>query len=113
MQRGQRSDGRLSEMIITGGENVWPESVESCLRSHGGVAQVAVAGRPDPEWGQRVVAWVVPVDAAAPPALARELYEYVVTKVREKGLVTGTGVFQAHMEVELVNDGPVTLLLES
>lgn len=52
-------------------------------------------------------------DAAAPPALARELYEYVVSKVREKGLVTGTGVFQAHMEVELVNDGPVTLLLES
>ena len=45
-------------------------------------------------------------DAAAPPDLARELYEYVVRKVREKGLVTGTGVFQAHMEVELVNDGP-------
>src|SRR5471030_1573156 len=52
-------------------------------------------------------------DQAAAPGLARELYEYVVTKVREKGLVTGTGVFQAHMEVELVNDGPVTLLLES
>ena len=52
-------------------------------------------------------------DAAAPPAVARELYEYVVRKVRETGLVTGTGVFQAHMEVDLVNDGPVTLLLES
>jgi len=52
-------------------------------------------------------------DAAAPPAVARELYEYVVRKVRETGLVTGTGVFQAHMQVELVNDGPVTLLLES
>jgi len=52
-------------------------------------------------------------DAAAPPAVARELYEYVVEKVQETGLVTGTGVFQAHMEVELVNDGPVTLLLES
>lgn len=52
-------------------------------------------------------------DAAAPAELARELYEYVVTKVRGKGLVTETGVFQAHMEVELVNDGPVTLLLES
>ena len=52
-------------------------------------------------------------DAAAPPAQARELYDYVVTKVREKGLVTQTGVFQAHMEVELVNDGPVTFLLES
>ncbi len=52
-------------------------------------------------------------DAAAPPARARELYEYAVRKIREKGLVAETGVFQAHMEVELVNDGPVTLLLES
>lgn len=52
-------------------------------------------------------------DAAAPPQLARELYEYLVEKVRGKGLVTRTGVFQAHMDVELVNDGPVTLLLET
>jgi len=52
-------------------------------------------------------------DAAAPPDAARELYEYLVSKVREHGLVTESGVFQAHMEVELVNDGPVTLLLES
>ena len=52
-------------------------------------------------------------DAAAPPEAARRLYEYAVEKVREKGLVIRTGVFQAHMEVELINDGPVTLLLES
>jgi D-aminoacyl-tRNA deacylase len=52
-------------------------------------------------------------DAAAPAAKARDLYDYVVAKIREKGLVTETGVFQTHMEVELVNDGPVTLLLES
>jgi len=52
-------------------------------------------------------------DAAAPLDLARELYEHVVTKVREHGLVTESGVFQADMAVELVNDGPVTLLLES
>jgi D-tyrosyl-tRNA(Tyr) deacylase len=52
-------------------------------------------------------------DAAAPPDKARSLYDYAVTKIREKGLVTRTGVFQASMEVELVNDGPVTLLLES
>ena len=52
-------------------------------------------------------------DAAAPAALACELYEYVVSQVRQSGLVTRTGVFQAHMEVELINDGPVTLLLES
>ena len=52
-------------------------------------------------------------DAAAPPDKARKLYEYVVEKVKEKGLVVRTGVFQAHMEVELINDGPVTLLLET
>ena len=52
-------------------------------------------------------------DNAAPPELARGLYDYLVARIREKGLVTGTGVFQAHMEVELVNDGPVTLLLDS
>jgi o-succinylbenzoate---CoA ligase len=53
-------DGRLSDLIITGGENVWPAAVEAVLRLHPGVADVAVAGRSDPEWGQRVVAWVVP-----------------------------------------------------
>lgn len=52
-------------------------------------------------------------DAAASPAEARKLYEYFVKKVKESGLITRTGVFQAHMQVELVNDGPVTLLIES
>jgi D-tyrosyl-tRNA(Tyr) deacylase len=52
-------------------------------------------------------------DAAAPPAQARELYGYFVSRVRESGLTVETGIFQAHMEVELVNDGPVTFLLES
>ena len=61
-------DGRLSELVITGGENVWPSPVEAVLRTHPGVADVAVAGRPDPEWGERVVAWIVP-SSAGPPAL--------------------------------------------
>jgi D-tyrosyl-tRNA(Tyr) deacylase len=52
-------------------------------------------------------------DAAAAPDDALRLYQYFVETVRTKGLVTRTGVFQAHMEVELVNDGPVTFLLES
>jgi D-tyrosyl-tRNA(Tyr) deacylase len=52
-------------------------------------------------------------DGAAPPGPARELYEYVVEKVRASGLTIGTGVFQADMKVDLVNDGPVTLLLET
>jgi o-succinylbenzoate---CoA ligase len=61
--------GRLSDLVVTGGENVWPAAVEAVLRSHPGVADVAVGGRPDPEWGERVVAWVVPADGAPPPAL--------------------------------------------
>jgi O-succinylbenzoic acid--CoA ligase len=61
--------GRVGDLIITGGENVWPEPVERALAAAPGVAEVAVAGRPDPEWGQRVVAFVVPADAGHPPTL--------------------------------------------
>jgi D-tyrosyl-tRNA(Tyr) deacylase len=52
-------------------------------------------------------------EAAAPPAMARELYEYMVAALRAKGMVVQTGVFQADMKVELLNDGPVTIMLES
>jgi D-tyrosyl-tRNA(Tyr) deacylase len=52
-------------------------------------------------------------DEAAPPELARELYEYFVTKIRGAGFICETGRFQAAMQVELVNDGPVTILLDS
>jgi len=52
-------------------------------------------------------------DEAAPPDLARELYEYFVEKIRQGGTICETGRFQAMMQVELVNDGPVTLLLDS
>ncbi|HEX6975076.1 MAG TPA: D-aminoacyl-tRNA deacylase [Vicinamibacterales bacterium] len=53
------------------------------------------------------------LDAAAPPALARALFDAVVGALRESGLRVETGVFQADMQVELVNDGPVTILLDS
>jgi len=52
-------------------------------------------------------------DEAAPPELARELYEYFVEKIREAGSVCETGQFREMMQVELVNDGPVTILLDS
>ena len=52
-------------------------------------------------------------DAAAPPAQARELYEYFVEKVRAAGLRCETGRFQETMQVELVNEGPVTILLDA
>jgi o-succinylbenzoate---CoA ligase len=51
--------GRLAEVITTGAEKVWPDEVERVLLTHRGVAEVAVWKRPDPEWGERVVAWVV------------------------------------------------------
>ena len=52
-------------------------------------------------------------DAAAPPDEARELYEYFVEKIRAAGLRSETGRFQETMQVELVNEGPVTILLDS
>ena len=52
-------------------------------------------------------------DQAAPPQMANELYEYFVRKLRESGVRCETGQFQAMMQVELVNDGPVTILLDS
>ncbi len=52
-------------------------------------------------------------DAAARPEQAKKLYEYFVQKIRSAGLLCETGVFQAMMNVELVNNGPVTILLDS
>jgi D-tyrosyl-tRNA(Tyr) deacylase len=52
-------------------------------------------------------------DDAAPAEIARPLYESVVLALRESGLIVATGVFQAMMQVSLMNDGPVTLLLDS
>jgi len=51
--------------------------------------------------------------AAAPPEEANALYERVCALLREKGLPVAQGVFRADMQVELVNDGPVTILLDS
>ncbi len=61
--------GRMAEVIVTGGEKVWPAPVERALAGHPGIDQVAVWKRTDPEWGERVVAWVVPRDPAMPPGL--------------------------------------------
>lgn len=64
-----RVHGRVDDVINTGGEKVWPTAVERALADAPGVAEVAIAARPDAEWGQRVVAFVVPTDAANPPPL--------------------------------------------
>ncbi len=51
-------------------------------------------------------------DKSAPPQIANELYEYFVSQIQSYGVKTGTGVFGAMMEVSLINDGPVTFMLE-
>ncbi|MGI8683614.1 MAG: class I adenylate-forming enzyme family protein, partial [Acidimicrobiales bacterium] len=61
--------GRRGDLIVTGGENVWPDDVEDVLRSHPAVADVAVTARPDADWGAVVVAVVVPADPSAAPTL--------------------------------------------
>ena len=68
--------GRMAEVIVTGAEKVWPTQVEDVLARHPAIAEVAVWKRPDPEWGERVVAWVVPTPGSTAPALG-ELRELV------------------------------------
>jgi acyl-CoA synthetase (AMP-forming)/AMP-acid ligase II len=69
--------GRLKDMLIVGGFNVYPAEVENALLRHEDVGQVAVIGVPDPRMGEVPMAWVVPapgrsLDAAALIAWARE-----------------------------------------
>ena len=88
--------GRLEDVITTGAEKVWPDLVERTLMAHPGVAEVAVWKRSDPEWGERVVAWVVPTDDA--PSLD-ELRQIVAD---------GIAPWAAPKELVLVDDLPRT-----
>ena len=72
--------GRADDLIVTGGENVWPAAVEAALGTHPAVAEVAVVGRADPDWGTVVVAVVVPAAGAEPPSLD-ELRGYVRSRL--------------------------------
>ena len=92
--------GRASDLIISGGENVWPAAVEAVLAEDDDVAEVAVVGRPDVEWGQRVVALVVPVIGDRPPSLDR-----LRARVREQ-----IGPWAAPKDVEFVSSLPRTAL---
>jgi O-succinylbenzoic acid--CoA ligase len=61
--------GRADDVINTGGHKVVPGEVAAVLATHPGVREVVVVGRPDPEWGERVTAVVVPADPAEPPTV--------------------------------------------
>lgn len=92
--------GRRGDLVITGGENVWPVEVERILSLHPAVAEVAVIGRPDEEWGARVVAIVVPTDPAQPPTL-EELRAHTKTELP---------AFAAPRQLDVVDALPRTLL---
>ena len=70
-----RIEGRLKELIKSGGENIAPSEIESCLLEHPAVSQTAVVGLPDERWGEIVTAFVVPVGERT-PTLAAELLEH-------------------------------------
>jgi o-succinylbenzoate---CoA ligase len=72
--------GRMDDCILTGAEKVWPQEVEAAIREHPKVAELAVAGRADPEWGQHVVAFVVPVALDDPPTL-EELRDHAAERM--------------------------------
>jgi O-succinylbenzoic acid--CoA ligase len=95
-----RVHGRATDLIISGGENVWPDAVEAVLAADVGVREVAVVGRPDEEWGQRVVAVIVPVDRERPPPLDR-----LRALVKER-----IGPWAAPRELQLVDALPRTAL---
>ena len=62
-----RIEGRVKDMIIRGGENIYPREIEDVLYTHPGVAEVAVVGVADEKWGEVVAAFVRPVSGAAAP----------------------------------------------
>src|SRR5439155_11201189 len=59
-------EGRLKDMIIRGGENIYPREIEQLLFSHPAVADVAVVGVPDQKWGEQVAAFIRPVADQTP-----------------------------------------------
>ena len=88
--------GRIDDVITTGAEKVWPDVVERVLSAHPDVAEVAVWKRSDPEWGERVVAWIVPTDDA--PSL-EELRQVVADTIAP---------WAAPKELVIVDDLPRT-----
>jgi acyl-CoA synthetase (AMP-forming)/AMP-acid ligase II len=91
-------EGRSDDVIIRGGENIAPAEVEDVLLSHPGVAQAAVIGVPDVEWGERLVAVVVPARGSATGSApeAAELREWVRARLRSSK-TPDTVVFRAEL----------------
>ena len=90
-------DGRDDDMVVSGGENVFPQEVEEALMSHPAVAEAAVVGVPDEEFGQRLRAFVVPAEGEA--VAPEELRDHVRSRLAR---------FKVPREVVLVEALPRT-----
>jgi acyl-CoA synthetase (AMP-forming)/AMP-acid ligase II len=88
---------RLKDMIITGGENVYSAEVENAITSHPAVAQCAVIGVPDPDWGERVHAVVIPQPGAT--VTLQELREHAKIRIAD---------FKAPRSLEITETLPVS-----
>lgn len=93
-----RITGRLKDMIIRGGENIFPREIEECLFSHPGVAEVAVFGVPDERFGEEVMAWVKPHAGAM--LSSAELREYCRSRIAH---------FKIPRYIRFVNEFPTTV----
>jgi len=93
-----RITGRLKEMIIRGGENLFPREIEECLFSHPGVAEVAVFGVPDARLGEEVMAWVKP--HAGQTLSEAELQEYCKDRMAH---------FKIPRYIRMVEEFPMTV----
>lgn len=91
--------GRRDDMIITGGENVWPHAVEEVIATFPGIMQVVVSGIEDEQWGQRVVAWIVSSREVTPTL--DNIRQHVKTQLPS---------FCAPAEVRVVKEIPMTSL---
>jgi fatty-acyl-CoA synthase/long-chain acyl-CoA synthetase len=112
--------GRLKDMIIRGGENIYPREIEDVLFSHPQVADVAVLGVPDPMWGERVVAVLRLADVANPPT-AEALHDFCRERLAphktprtwyhtEAFPLTGSGKIQKFRIAGLIADGAYPIL---
>lgn len=91
-------EGRKKDMIIRGGENVYPEPVEDMLVRHPKVAFAAVVGMPDPGLGERLCAFVQPVEGKT----------FSFDEIKEYFSREGIGTFQWPERLEIVNGWPLT-----
>ncbi len=110
-----RITGRLKEMIIRGGMNLYPKEIEEVLFNHPGVAQAAVLGLPDEKWGEVVAAVVQSKDLLKPPA-PEELYLHCranlspqktpsIWYIVEQFPLTATGKIQKNILREMIDQG--------